>query len=110
VGVGFIVGSPPIGRSQHTLRPASVLTLGCFDVRNLATRQDDTGAVPAYPGVKSRRDADPGEEIDSDSAVLGIRLVPRFDVDITPASKIGVVSGASRWPFGLVSCASFLPG
>jgi hypothetical protein len=29
---------------------------------------------------------------------------------ITPASKIGVGSGASRWPFGLVSCASFLPG
>ena len=28
---------------------------------------------------------------------------------ITPASKIGVGSGASRWPFGLVSCASFLP-
>jgi hypothetical protein len=28
---------------------------------------------------------------------------------ITPASKIGVGSGASRWPFGLVSCATFLP-
>ena len=29
---------------------------------------------------------------------------------ITSASKIGVGSGASRWPFGVVSCASFLPG
>src|SRR3954468_15361675 len=29
---------------------------------------------------------------------------------ITPASKIDVGTGASRWPFGLVSCASFLPG
>ena len=29
---------------------------------------------------------------------------------ITPASKIGVVSGASRWPLGLVSCAIFLAG
>src|SRR5512135_1469009 len=33
-----------------------------------------------------------------------------YDGGITPASKIGVGSGASRWPFGLVSCASFLPG
>jgi len=36
--------------------------------------------------------------------------ITAFDFIITPASKIGVVSGASRWPFGLVSCASFLPG